>query len=150
MLAFVVLFVLMSWVGLAFVNVEMTVARPRTSNADLSTGKEKMTARSIQEIRTIDVGLDRFALRLDKRSVLGKPLPSKAILQPITTTFQAGMLSIIMGPSGSGKTSLLNAIAQRLNDTIGAKYRPTGRLLSNKASPSSFGDPIRSVIRLPR
>lgn len=103
-----------------------------------------MTARSIQEIRTIEVGLDKFALGLDERSVLRKTLPRKEILQPITTTFRAGMLNIIMGPSGSGKTSLLNAVAQRLNDTIGAKYRPTGKVLFNKASPSS--SVVQSVV----
>ncbi|KAI0486722.1 P-loop containing nucleoside triphosphate hydrolase protein [Xylaria cf. heliscus] len=143
MLAFVILFLLVSWIGLAFINVEMTVARSRTSDTDLSTGKEKMTARSIQ-VRTIDVGLDKFALKLDKRSALGKSLPTKTILHPITATFEAGTLNIIMGPSGSGKTSLLNTMAQRLNNTIGTKYRSTGRLLFNGALPSNTV--IRSVV----
>ncbi|KAI1122767.1 P-loop containing nucleoside triphosphate hydrolase protein [Nemania abortiva] len=144
MLGFVLLFLLTSWIGLAFVDVDMTVARPRTSGTDFSTGKEKMMARPLQEVRAIDVGLDKFALELDKRSALGKPLPTKIILQPITATFQAGMLNTIMGPSGSGKTSLLNMMAKRLNSTIGTKYRSTGRLLFNGASPSS--SVIRSVV----
>ncbi|KAI8951285.1 P-loop containing nucleoside triphosphate hydrolase protein [Xylaria longipes] len=144
LLAFVILFLLTSWIGLTFITVETTVARSHTSGPDLSTGKEEMMARSIQEVRTIDVGLDKFALELDKRSPLGKPLPTKTILQPITAAFEAGMLNVIMGPSGSGKTSLLNAMAQRLNNTIGAKYRPTGRFLFNGASPSSTV--VRSVV----
>ncbi|KAI3318986.1 P-loop containing nucleoside triphosphate hydrolase protein [Xylariaceae sp. AK1471] len=143
-LAFVLLFLLASWIGFSFLNVKMTVARSRTSNTDLSKGKEKMMARSIQEVRTIDVGLEKFALKLDKRSMLGKQLPTKTILEPITATFQAGMLNIIMGPSGSGKTSLLNTIAQRLNSTVGTKYQRTGRLLFNDAAPSS--SVIRSVV----
>ncbi|KAI0878218.1 P-loop containing nucleoside triphosphate hydrolase protein [Hypoxylon argillaceum] len=144
MLGFVLLFLLTSWIGLEFVNVEMTVARPRTSGTDLSTGKEKMVARSIQEVRAIDVSLEKFALKLDKRSALGKSLPTKIILEPITATFQAGMLNIIMGPSGSGKTSLLNTMAQRLNSTIATKYRSSGRLLFNGATPSS--SVIQSVV----
>ncbi|KAI1746956.1 hypothetical protein F4782DRAFT_468209 [Xylaria castorea] len=144
MVAFVVFFFLISWFGLAFVPVKMTVARSRTSDLDLSTGKEKMMVRSRQEVRTIDVCLDKFALELDKRSALGKSLPIKTILQPITAAFEAGMLNVIMGPSGSGKTSLLNAMAQRLSNTIGVKYRQTGRLLFNGASPSSTV--VRSVV----
>ncbi|KAI0545957.1 P-loop containing nucleoside triphosphate hydrolase protein [Xylaria curta] len=144
MLAFVVFFFLISWLGLAFFTVKMTVARSRTAGPDLSTGKEKMVARSRQEVRTIDVCLDKFALELDKRSILGKSLPTKTILQPITAAFEAGRLNVIMGPSGSGKTSLLNAMAQRLSNTIGVKYRQTGRLLFNGASPSSTV--IRSVV----
>ncbi|KAI0096875.1 P-loop containing nucleoside triphosphate hydrolase protein [Nemania sp. FL0031] len=144
MLGFVFLFILTSWIGLAFINVEMTIARSRTSGTDFSTGKEKMIQRPMQEARTIDVSLDKFALRLEKRSALGKPLPTKVILQPITTTFQAGMLNTIMGPSGSGKTSLLSAMAQRINNTIGTKYRSSGRLLFNGAVPSS--SVIRSVV----
>ncbi|KAJ8128304.1 hypothetical protein O1611_g5332 [Lasiodiplodia mahajangana] len=144
MLGFVLLFILTSWIGLAFMSVEMTVARSRSSGTDFSTGKEKMTQRPIQEARTIDVNLDKFALRLEKRSALGKLHPTKIILQPITTTFQAGMLNTIMGPSGSGKTSLLNAMAQRIHNTIATKYRLAGRLLFNGAAPS--GSVIRSVV----
>ncbi|KAI0444666.1 P-loop containing nucleoside triphosphate hydrolase protein [Xylaria telfairii] len=144
LVAFVILFLLTSWIGLEFLAVETTVARPRISEPDLSTGKEKMTTRPIQEVRTIDVGLDKFALELDKRSVLGKLLPTKTILQPITASFEAGTLNVIMGPSGSGKTSLLNSMAQRLNNTIGVKYRSTGRLTFNGALPSRRV--IRSVV----
>ncbi|KAI0202926.1 P-loop containing nucleoside triphosphate hydrolase protein [Astrocystis sublimbata] len=144
MVAFVALFLLTAWVGLAFVAVEMTVARSRTSEPDLSTGKEKMTARSIQEVRTIDVSLDKFTLELDKRSAFGKSLPTKTILNPITANFEAGKLNVIMGPSGSGKTSLLNAMAQRQTNTIAVKYRSTGGLLFNGASPSNTV--IRSVV----
>ncbi|KAI8628123.1 hypothetical protein F5Y19DRAFT_439705 [Xylariaceae sp. FL1651] len=144
MLAFVFLFLITSWIGLAFLKVEMTIARARVSDTDLSAGKEKMTARSIQEVRAIDVGLDEFSIGLDKRTILGKKLPTKTILNPITATFQAGMLNIVMGPSGSGKTSLLNAMAHRLKSTIETKYQRSGRLLFNGAAPSS--SVIQSVV----
>ncbi len=144
MFAFVVFFLLLSWVGLASLKTEMTIARARNSEGDLSAGKEKMTARSIQEVRAIDVGLDGFALALDKRSALGKRLPTKTILHPVSTTFQAGTLNIIMGPSGSGKTSLLNAMALRLKNSFGTGYRPSGSLKFNGAAPSD--SVIRSVV----
>lgn len=98
------MFYTLAGIGLKWVKVEMGIARARTSDADLSAGKEKMTVRSAAEVRTVDVALDRFALDLDKRSASGKKLPAKTILQPVTTTFSAGSLNVIMGPSGSGKT----------------------------------------------
>ncbi|ORY68287.1 P-loop containing nucleoside triphosphate hydrolase protein [Pseudomassariella vexata] len=144
MVGFVILFWVLSWVGLAFLKVEVTIARARNSDTDLSAGKEKMTARSIHEVRTIDVGLDKFALALDKRSTMGRKLPTKTILNPVTATFHAGQLNIIMGPSGSGKTSLLNAMALRLKNSLGTQYRPAGKLTFNGAVPSD--SVIRSVV----
>ncbi|KAK7968912.1 hypothetical protein PG988_007985 [Apiospora saccharicola] len=144
MLGFVGLFCVTCWVGLALLKVEMTIARARASDTDLSAGKEKMNARSIQEVRAIDVGLDNYALDLDKRTAWGRKLPTKTILNPVTATFQAGTLNIIMGPSGSGKTSLLNAMAQRLKGSLGTRYRPAGKLTFNGALPSE--SVIRSVV----
>lgn len=143
LVSFVVFFCALSTVGLHFLKAEMTIARSRTSDTDLSAGKENMTAQSIAEVRTIDLGLEDFALALDKRAVSGKKLPRKTILHPVTATFQAGVLNVIMGPSGSGKTSLLNAMALRLRNSIGTKYRPSGKLTFNGAIPSD--SVIRSV-----
>ncbi|KAK7736685.1 hypothetical protein SLS53_006893 [Cytospora paraplurivora] len=140
---FVVFFYTLSWVGLTFVKKEMTIARARVTENDLSAGKEKMNARSVEAVRMINVGLDRFALSLNKRSLWGRKLPTKVILNPVTATFEAGKLNIIMGPSGSGKTSLLNAMALRLNSTIGTRYRPSGKVTFNRAEPSD--SVIRSV-----
>ncbi|KAF7552513.1 hypothetical protein G7Z17_g4249 [Cylindrodendrum hubeiense] len=142
-LAFVVFFLTLSAIGLHFFKVEMTIARARVSDTDLSAGKEKMEARSIADVRAIDVGLDNFALDLDKKSVLGKNHPTKTILNPINATFQAGVLNVIMGPSGSGKTSLLNSMALRLRNSIGTRYHPSGKLTFNGAVPSDAV--IRSV-----
>lgn len=144
MLGFVGLFCVTCWIGLALLKVEMTIGRARASDTDLSAGKEKMNARSIQEVRAIDVGLDNYALDLDKRTAWGRKLSTKTILNPVTTTFQAGTLNIIMGPSGSGKTSLLNAMAQRLKGSLGTRYRPAGKLTFNGALPSE--SVIRSVV----
>ncbi|KAH0492707.1 hypothetical protein TgHK011_007648 [Trichoderma gracile] len=141
--SFVIFFFILSAVGLQYIKVEMTIARARVSDTDLSAGKEKMTARSIAEVRTIDVELENFSLDLDKRKVNGKKLPRKTIVQPINVNFQAGTLNIIMGPSGSGKTSLLNLMALRLRNSIGTHYRPSGKMSFNGAVPSA--SVIRSV-----
>lgn len=140
---FALLFYLVSWLGLTFARIDMSIARPRASESDLSAGKEKMTARSLAEIRAIDIGLDRFALALDKRSAWGRAQPRKTILHPVSTTFEAGKLNVIMGPSGSGKTSLLNAMALRLASSMSTTYRRGGRLVFNGAEPSD--SVVRSV-----
>lgn len=121
----------------------MTISRARTSDHDYSAGKEKINARSVEEIRAIDVTLDAFTLAVDKRSPWGKKLPRITILNPISATFDAGKLSIIMGPSGSGKTSLLNAMALRLKGSSGTKYRTSGKLAFNGAAPSD--EVVRSI-----
>lgn len=142
-LAFLMFFFVLAVVGLHIIKVEMTIARARVSDTDLSAGKEKMNARSITDVRTIDLELNEFSLALDKRTQLGKKLPTKTILNPVNATFSAGVLNVIMGPSGSGKTSLLNAMALRLRDSVGTKYRPAGKLTFNGALPSD--SVIRSV-----
>ncbi|TQN73513.1 putative ABC transporter ATP-binding protein/permease [Colletotrichum shisoi] len=143
LVAFVVFFCALSAVGLQYIKQEMTIARARNSDTDRSAGKEKMKARSISEVRTIDVGLDNFGLALDKRAAPGKKMPTKTILNPVNTTFHAGKLNIIMGPSGSGKTSLLNAMALRLHNSISTRYLPSGKLTFNGALPSN--SVVRSV-----
>ncbi|KAI7765455.1 hypothetical protein LZL87_007206 [Fusarium oxysporum] len=142
-LAFVIFFVVLSVIGLHLLKVEMTIARARVSDTDLSAGKEKMTARSVADVRAIDLELNQFSLALDKRTQLGKKLPTKTILNPVNATFNAGVLNVIMGPSGSGKTSLLNSMALRLRNSVGTKYRPAGKLTFNGAVPSD--SVIRSV-----
>ncbi|PQE26531.1 ABC transporter protein [Rutstroemia sp. NJR-2017a BBW] len=143
LLCYAIMFYVLAGIGLRFIKVEMTIARARGSDTDLSAGKEKMKARSPGEVRTVDIRLDKFTLDLDKRNIRGKKLPTKTILHPINATFQAGALNIIMGPSGSGKTSLLNSMALRLHNTLGTKYRPNGDMTFNGAVPSN--SVIRSV-----
>ncbi|KAL3423811.1 ABC transporter [Phlyctema vagabunda] len=143
LVAFAVMYYALAGLGLRYIRVDMTIAKARASDTDLSAGKEKMTVRSAAEVRTVDIGLDRFALDLDKRTALGRKLPTKTILHPLTTSFQSGTLNVIMGPSGSGKTSLLNAMALRLQNTLGTQYKSTGEMTFNGSVPSD--SVIRSV-----
>lgn len=124
----------------------MTIAQARNSDTDYSAGKEKLTARSIHDARTINIGLDKFSLQLEKKRVLGigKKVPTKTILEPVTSQFEAGVLNVIMGPSGSGKTSLLNAMALRTHDNLTTKYRQAGNMTFNGAEPSD--SVVRSVV----
>lgn len=143
LLSFVVMFYTLAGLCLKYKTVEMGIAKARNQDEDLSAGKEKMTVRSAAEVRTVDIGLDKFALELDKRTIIGRKLPTKTILQPITASFQAGALNVIMGPSGSGKTSLLNAMALRLRNSLGTRYHPHGDMTFNGSVPSD--SVIRSV-----
>jgi ABC-type multidrug transport system ATPase subunit len=119
---------------LKFWTVEIGMARARPSNTDASAGKEKMTARSADEIRTISIRLEAYALDLEKRSL--RKGTTKAILKPLTADFQPNMINVIMGPSGSGKTSLLNSMAGRLRDDISTRYKKSGSMTFNGLAPS--------------
>ncbi|QUC22875.1 uncharacterized protein UV8b_07116 [Ustilaginoidea virens] len=141
--SFLAFFTILSVLGLRFLKADTSISRSQTSDTDLSAGKEKMTERMFQETGMIDLGLDGLALVLDKRNGSGKWQPKKVILYPVTTTFRAGVLSVVMGPSGSGKTSLLNAMALRLRNTVRAKYRTFGHVTFNGSVPSD--SVIRSV-----
>lgn len=143
LVSFVVMFYSLAGIGLKYKKVEMDIARARAQDTDLSAGKEKMAAGPAGEVRTVDIGLNKFALDLDKRTFYGQKLPTKTILHPVTATFQAGVLNVIMGPSGSGKTSLLNAMALRLRNSPGTRYKSFGDMTFNGSVPSN--SVIRSV-----
>lgn len=143
LVGFVIMFYGLAGIGFWLVPVKMTIAQARNSSSDLSAGKEKMTARSADEVRTVNIGLDGFALDIEKRKWNGKKLPTKTILHPLSANFSAGVLNVIMGPSGSGKTSLLNSMALRLRNSAGTRYRRGGRMTFNGAEPSE--SVIRSV-----
>ncbi|KAF2711484.1 P-loop containing nucleoside triphosphate hydrolase protein [Pleomassaria siparia CBS 279.74] len=131
---FAVAFYLGAAVLLRFWKVEIGMARARPSNTDASAGKEKMTARSAGEVRTISIRLEAYALDLEKRSLRART--TKAILKPLTADFQPNMINVIMGPSGSGKTSLLNTMAGRLRDDISTRYKKSGSMTFNGLAPS--------------
>ncbi len=135
--AMAIFFYTVAGLALRFIPVTMTIAQSRNSDTDLSAGKEKMSVRTKEEVRTVDVGLHQFALDLDKRNIRGKKLPRKSILKQVNATFEAGKLNVIMGPSGSGKTSLLNAMALRLFDRLGTKYIRHGSITFNGSIPSN-------------
>jgi ABC-type glutathione transport system ATPase component len=136
LLGFAISFYIGAAVILQYMKTEMRVSRARPTDLDESAGKEKMTARSSDEVRTVTIRLEGYALDIEKRSWWGKKIKDLAILKPVSAEFQPGVLNVIMGPSGSGKTSLLNSMARRLKDDFTTKYRTFGHLVFNGAVPS--------------
>lgn len=135
LLAFVVALYLGAGLILQFWKVEMGISRARKTDFDASAGKERMAARSLDEVRTVHVSLHNYSLDIEKRNMVKKKT-QVSILKPITASFEPGILNVIMGPSGSGKTSLLNLMACRLDSTIKTKYQMHGEMLFNGAVPS--------------
>jgi ABC-type multidrug transport system ATPase subunit len=142
LVCFPIMFYALAGLGFRLKKVGISTAQSRNSDSDFSAGKKKMTVRSAAKVRTVDIRLNKLALDLDK-TILGKKLPRKTILHPVTANFQAGLLNVVMGPSGSGKTSLLNAIALRLHSSFGTKYHRSGEMTFNGAVPSD--SVVRSV-----
>ncbi|KAF2687979.1 ABC transporter-like protein [Lentithecium fluviatile CBS 122367] len=134
LLGFVIAFYLGAGILLKFWSADIAMARARPSNTDASAGKEKMTARSAEEFRSIAIRLDGYGLDIEKRSL--KTRMNKSILKPLTADFQPGTLNVIMGPSGSGKTSLLNSMAGRLRDDFSTRYKQFGNMTFNGLAPS--------------
>lgn len=137
LLAFVIAFYLGAGLILQYYKVEMGVSRARKTDLDYSAGKEEMTTRSLNDVRTVHLWLENYSLDIQKRSSMWwKAARDVSILKPITASFEPGVLNVIMGPSGSGKTSLLNAMAGRLHNSVMTKYQTQGKMLFNGASPS--------------
>ena len=112
------------------------MSKAEKTETDYSAGKESMTARSLDEVRIVNVCLDNYSLDIRKRNLTWwKKSRIISILKPISTNFEPGVLNVIMGPSGSGKTTLLNGMARRLYDSIMTKYQKNGEMLINGAVP---------------
>ena len=136
LLAFAVALYLGTSLILQYWKVEVGISRAQKNDTDYSSGKEKMTSRSLDDVRTITMKLDNYTLDIQKRDLRWSRPPKLSILKRLDTTFEPGMLNVIMGPSGSGKTSLLNLMARRLHNSIATRYETGGEMLFNGAIPS--------------
>jgi len=143
LVGFVLAFYLGAGLILQFWKREMQISRARPGDSDDSAGKEKITERSAQDIRTVDIRLHDYGLDIEKRKWWGGKSKTLAVLQPVSTHFQPGVLNVVMGPSGSGKTTLLNSMARRLQNDFTTRYRIAGHMLFNGAVPSE--DVIQSI-----
>ena len=161
LLAFVVTFYLGAALILQFWKVEMSISRAQKTEVDQSAGKEKLTARSLKEVRTIIITLQSYSVDIQRRKLFFKKSKKFSVLKPINTRFEPGLLNVIMGPSGvcslvisyfwsrntnndqSGKTTLLNLMARRLHDSLSTKYQIEGDMFFNGAVPSD--GVIRSI-----
>ena len=143
LLAFAIAFWLGAGLILRYWKIGIGISRAQRNDTDYSSGKEKMTSRSLDDVRTINIGLANYTLDIQKHQTRFKKIPKLSILKPINTTFEPGVLNVIMGPSGSGKTSLLNLMARRLHSSISTRYEIRGEMVFNGAIPSE--QVIRSI-----
>jgi hypothetical protein len=77
---------------------ETKLANARPSEADRSAGKERMTARSVAEVRAVTISLEDYSLTVMRRKFqswkwMSQNLP---ILKPVTAKFDPGTLNVIM------------------------------------------------------
>ena len=140
-LAFACGFYILAGILLKYWSLDIHISQQRPMTADRSSGKEKMRELPMIDVAKIDVVLDDYKLKIIKYNILWKKTLNFAILQGVTTRFEAGCLNVVMGPSGSGKSSLLNVLSRRLHSSAFSKYTVCGRLLFNGTIPSE------SVIR---
>ncbi|KIX01062.1 uncharacterized protein Z518_10128 [Rhinocladiella mackenziei CBS 650.93] len=135
-------FFILSGVILQVIATEVEMAKTHESKATYSTESLHHTARSEDENGAITVALDQFGLEVESKRLF-KSNRAKRIFHPISTTFEPGVLNVIMGPSGSGKSSCLNAMARRLHGSPLLKYSSSGRMLLNGSTATD--DVITSI-----
>ncbi|KAL8918882.1 MAG: hypothetical protein Q9172_005240 [Xanthocarpia lactea] len=143
LLAFTIAFYLGAAVILKYKKWGIGISRTRQTGLDTSVGKEELAAHSLDGRRIIKVTLHDYSLDIQKRNWRTRRPEKKTILKPVNTAFAPGLLNVIMGPSGSGKTSLLNLMADRLQDSLSTIYETKGEMKFNNAVPSS--EVIRSI-----
>ncbi len=100
LLAFAIGFYLGAALILQYWKVEMSISQAQKTEVDQAAGKENLTARSLEEVRTVDIRLHNYSLDIQKRKLLFKKATKLSVLKPINTRFEPGVLNVIMGPSG--------------------------------------------------
>ena len=105
LVGFALVFFFGSALLLRFRTAQLSISRVRPNEKDHS-AKMQNISRPHPNVRPISVTLDSYSLAIQKRSLTGRKSTKVSVLKPINTTFEPGLLNVIMGPSGSGKTSL--------------------------------------------
>lgn len=95
----------------------------------INTASNAASNAATKSSRPIGITLQDFNLSIYKRRTPFTKLSCIPILKNVNSTFDAGVLNVILGPSGSGKTSLLNTMAQRLPDGLMQYHVAGGRML---------------------
>ncbi|KAK5061212.1 hypothetical protein LTR84_007754 [Exophiala bonariae] len=126
---FVIFFFVLSGVILHIQKTEVEMAKIHSSEAPESSEGVQL-GRALGAEHGIRVSLEHFGLEVDGLRLFN-PKVTKCIFEDINTTFEPGVLNVIMGPSGSGKSSCLNAMARRLYDSSLVRYSISGRMLLN-------------------
>jgi hypothetical protein len=70
LLGFAIVFYILAGLVLQWWQTEMKISLAQITTTDNSAGKEKMTARSNHEVRTVTIRLDQYALDIEKSFIL--------------------------------------------------------------------------------
>lgn len=135
-------FFILSAIILQVITVEVDMAKTYGSDVSYSAESLQTTTRPDDANRTITVSLAHFGLEIESKRLF-KASTTKRIFHPVNSTFEPGVLNVIMGPSGSGKSSCLNAMARRLYGSPFLKYHSSGGMLLNGATASD--DVVTSI-----
>jgi ABC-type multidrug transport system ATPase subunit len=129
-LAFVFGFFLLAWLILHLKRPELKISQAQITDVDYLPDSIQIKQGCASNIRNVTIDLDQCAVGVEESSLFQRRA-RKTIFKPITTTFEPGVLNVIMAPSGGGKTSLLNYMARRLHSTLRTKYCSSGKVLFN-------------------
>lgn len=105
LVGFILIFFFGSALLLKFRAAQSSISRLRPNEQDHSAKKQNVS-QPLPDVRPISVTLENYSLAIQKRTLTGRKSTKVSVLKPINTTFEPGILNVIMGPSGSGKTSL--------------------------------------------
>ena len=105
LVAMIILFFFGAAILLKFRRAQLSISQAHPNGKDFSAG-EQTISQAHADIRGVNVALDNYNLAIRKRSMPWRNSSKVCVLKPITTTFEPGILNVIMGPSGSGKTYL--------------------------------------------
>jgi hypothetical protein len=95
-LAFCGFFYVLADFVLRYVKRDIKIGKARKSDVDKSAGKERKYFRRPDEVRTVDIHLNSYALDIDKRKIWCSKPRRLSILKPVTMTFERSKINVIM------------------------------------------------------
>ena len=105
LVSMILLFFFGAAILLNFRRAQSSISQTRPNVKDFSAGAQAIS-QPHPDIRGVSVALDKYSLVIQKGRMLWTNSSKVCVLEPITTTFEPGILNVVMGPSGSGKTYL--------------------------------------------
>lgn len=137
LVAWIVAFVLISFVGLRFRNYDVEVAKTRSNKIGEEEEDQGLKDEGIVSPLSEDYlssstsygfTLQNLFLSVKIKDSFTKS-SDRVLLDSVNCSFQPNDVNVIMGPSGSGKTTLLSYLASRLPKT--SKFTPAGTIELN-------------------
>jgi len=104
LVAFVIVFFATSAVLLKYNVPNSTATHVHTTQNTASADDHPISLKQFAGRRSIDLRLRNYGVVVHHRNILWRTTAKSPLLRSINTSFNAGLLNVIMGPSGSGKT----------------------------------------------